>query len=61
MASDHEHTEFDGHVVTRKGLGILFHINDLGEDVWFPAAQVELSDDESSILVPNWLVQNKGL
>lgn len=32
-----------------------------GEDFWFPKSQCELSQDETTILVPNWLAQKKGI
>jgi hypothetical protein len=61
MAKDDEHVTFDGNVVHKTEAAILFHIDDLDEDVWFPISQCELDDSETSILVPRWLVDKKGL
>jgi hypothetical protein len=61
MAADHEHIEFDGHVVQTTDRAVLFHVDDADEDIWFPLSQVELSGDKGSILVPRWLPDKEGL
>jgi hypothetical protein len=61
--SDHEHLTFEGHVVHKpaNGKSVLFYIEDLEEEHWFPLSQVELDDDETSIMVPRWLAREKGI
>jgi hypothetical protein len=55
-----DYVTFDGEVVHTTELAVLFRIDD-DEEVWFPFSQCELSDDETSILVPRWLARAKGL
>lgn len=31
------------------------------EEVWLPKSQVELDDDESVVMVPEWLAIDRGL
>lgn len=61
MASDREHVTLDGEVRSRTDNGILFYVEVADEEVWLPLSQVELSDDETSVLVPRWLADAKGL
>lgn len=62
MARDNEHVEVEGEV---RGNGtdaaILFYVEDLDEEMWFPRSQVELSSDGGSLLVPRWLAEKKGI
>jgi hypothetical protein len=59
--SDREHVTLDGEVRRRTDKAILFYIEAADEEVWLPLSQVELSDDETSVLVPRWLADEKGL
>jgi len=63
MISDRDSVAFDGRVVhrSRSGLSVLFYIKDSDEEHWFPLSQIELTDDDTSILMPNWLARKKGL
>jgi hypothetical protein len=61
MARDRDHIEFDGEVIHKTERAVLFWIDDLDEEVWFPLSEVELSSDETSLLVPQWLARSKGL
>lgn len=53
--------EVEGHEVHRTDAGILWHAEEADEDIWFPLAQVEISGDGESLLVPKWLADKKGL
>jgi hypothetical protein len=59
--SDREYLGFDGEVRRTTEKAILFYIEAADEEVWLPLSQVELSDDETSVLVPRWLAVEKGL
>ena len=61
MARRDEFREFSGEVVTRTDLAVLFLVEEVDEEIWFPLSICELSDDESSILAPAWFCEKKGL
>lgn len=61
MARESGDVTFEGEVRHTTDDAILFYVEDHDEEVWFPASQCELSGDETSILVPRWLAQRKGL
>lgn len=49
----------DGEIRARTEKAILFY--DGSTETWFPLSQVELADDETGILCPEWLAEEKGL
>jgi hypothetical protein len=49
----------DGTIKVRRERVILF--DDGSRQVWLPLSQVELSEDEDSVLIPYWLAFEKGL
>lgn len=61
MARDGELIEFDGYVVHETDAAVLFHVDDVDEDIWFPRSVCELDISETSIRVPHWLARNKSL
>jgi hypothetical protein len=61
MARDDEHIELEGHVSNRTDKAVLFWVEKLDEEVWFPLSQCELDSDENTLLVPLWLARQRGL
>jgi hypothetical protein len=59
MPRSNELVEIDGEVRARTDRAVQFYDGDVV--VWLPLSQVELSDDETSVLVPRWLAEEKGL
>ena len=53
--------ELEGEVRHETDAAWLFWVEDADEEIWFPKSQCEVSGDESSIMVPMWLVRAKGL
>ena len=66
LAKD-ETVEIDVCVKRRTEKAILVEVENLDEDLWIPKSQIEDWDenisnkDIDSILIPNWLAQEKGL
>jgi len=58
---DRDSLEFDGHVVHQTDAAVLFHVDDVDEDIWFPLSVVELDSSKTSILVPRWLADEKEI
>ena len=61
MSGGDDKRPFDGEVIARTDKAVLFRIEDMDEDIWFPLSRCELNDDETQILVPEWLIRAKGL
>jgi len=61
MPRDSEHVTYDGEVRHRTDAAVLFWVEDLDEEIWFPLSQCELDGSATSILVPRWLARAKGL
>ncbi len=62
MARDNEHVEVEGEMRGNgTAAGILFYVESLEEEVWFPQSQVEVSSDQRTLLVPRWLAEKKGV
>ena len=58
---DAQHVAYDGRILQRTEKAVLFYVEDLDEELWFPLSICDLAEDDSSILVPRWLARNKGL
>jgi hypothetical protein len=51
--------EFTGHIVHQTDAAVLFHVDDAGEEIWFPLSVCEV--DDNSIVVPRWLARARDL
>ena len=57
--NDHDSSvEIDGRIKARTPLAILWDDGDT--QAWLPLSQIELADDEKSVLLPEWLAVDKG-
>lgn len=57
--NDHDSSvEIDGMIKARTALAVLW--DDGKNQAWLPLSQIELADDEKSILCPEWLAVDKG-
>jgi hypothetical protein len=61
MARGDEMVTFYGEVRHETEKAVLFWIEDLDDEVWFPLSQCNLSADETSIECPLWLARKKDL
>ena len=60
MNRDDEQISFDGEIVHRTDKAVLFHVDLIDEEIWFPLSQIEIATSGDSILVPRWLAKAKG-
>jgi hypothetical protein len=58
-ASRSDQIELWGEVHARTDRAVLWYDGD--KEVWLPLSQIELADDQKSILIGEWLAVDKGL
>ena len=56
-----EELEFEGHLVHETEAAWLFHVDDEGEEIWFPKSVCDLDSSQTSLLCPLWLAKEKGI
>ena len=52
---------YHGRVITTTGKAVLFYVEDVEEEVWFPLSVIELDENGKSLDCPRWLARQRGL